>query len=162
MRFNNPPPPKKKHSDRIRFSQPPPPFQTDLRSDSCICFLREVSAVLGCIQSGCHVVLSSLREQMNQRKSLKDSSGSSVNIYLGPSKLKGLNPYNSGVLVLKMTPVLRVQWFSLGIAMSWFFLREECWVLGRVLIIQIRDQRLLVVCSERNNLPYLVGGVNPS
>ena len=71
---------------------------------------------------------------MNQRKSLKglkdssvkDSSGSSVTIIciyiytyiyiyiyipknLGPSKWKGLNPYNRGVLVLKMTPVLRVQ-----------------------------------------------------
>ena len=146
-----------------------PPFQTDLRSDSCICFLREVSAVLGCIQSGCGTLKSQGTEWINEKawRIQVDLPFISISLrILDPpswrawTRITGvsLGPQNDAsfegpMILLRDSNILM------------FFLREECWVLGRVLLIlliQIRDQRLLVVCSERNNLPYLVGGFNPS
>ena len=137
MRLNNTPPPKK-HSNRIRFSQPPP-FQTDLRWDSCICFLREVSALFG-VHS---IVDDPVRKSQGTNESTKKPEGPegfkcegfkwifryhNIYIYISIS-LRILDPSSwrvwtriTGVFwSSKWRQFLRVQWFSLGIAISWCF-----------------------------------------
>ena len=145
MRLNNTPPPKKTQQQDSLLATPP--FQTDLRWDSCICFLREVSALFG-VHS---IVDDPVRKSQGTNESTKKPEGPEGfkcegfkwifryhNIYiyinipkdLGPFKLKGLNPYNRGVLVLKMTPVFEgpmillrdsniLMFFTWGVLGSW-------------------------------------------